>query len=312
MKYLIIGHGRHGKDTVAEIIAINFGAKFAPTSQLATPFVRAYIEQHYDTSYISDAACFEDRVNNRPEWAEAIAYFCKDSKTALADLAYANSDIYVGVRMLDEFYAIVAKYKPLVIWVDACDVLPLESKLSMELTKDLASIEIDNNYTRSAASLGSLERQVVNILALRVPSKWNVRFNKLANEVASWSKDLHNQVGAVIVNLSNNRVVSLGYNGFPAYVQDAYAVLSDRTQKNNLMIHAEVNAVLNAVSPVEGCAIVITRVPCLECAKLLVQAGIVEVHCPVTSDNSPWAKSQQAALDLFKQANIQVFQELYK
>ena len=48
-------------------------------------------------------------------------------------------------------------------------------------------------------------------------SKWDVRFLKLAHEVASWSKDPSTKVGCVLVK--GKKVVSLGYNGLPMGVE---------------------------------------------------------------------------------------------
>ena len=50
-------------------------------------------------------------------------------------------------------------------------------------------------------------------------SKWDRRMLGLVNLIATWSKDPSTRVGAVIVD-AKNRVVSLGYNGFPRAVCD--------------------------------------------------------------------------------------------
>ena len=54
--------------------------------------------------------------------------------------------------------------------------------------------------------------------------KWDRRFLRLAREVASWSKDPSTKVGAVLVDPLDNTIVSLGYNGFPRRVKNAYPV----------------------------------------------------------------------------------------
>lgn len=51
-------------------------------------------------------------------------------------------------------------------------------------------------------------------------SKWDCRMLGLVNLIATWSKDPSTGVGAVIVD-AKNRVVSLGYNGFPRAVCDS-------------------------------------------------------------------------------------------
>ena len=47
-----------------------------------------------------------------------------------------------------------------------------------------------------------------------VQGKWDVRFLRLAHEVAKWSKDPSTKVGCILVK--DKKVISMGYNGFPA------------------------------------------------------------------------------------------------
>lgn len=109
--------------------------------------------------------------------------------------------------------------------------------------------------------------------------KWHVRFLRLAQEVATWSKDPSTQVGCVLVR--NRRVVSTGYNGFPKNISDSFDRLMDREQKYEITVHAEVNAVttaaLHGVST-EGCLAYVTFSPCSRCASVLINAGIRAVY----------------------------------
>ena len=50
--------------------------------------------------------------------------------------------------------------------------------------------------------------------------KWDMRFLALAEHISEWSKDPSTQVGAVITHSRSKRVISLGFNGFPAGVED--------------------------------------------------------------------------------------------
>ncbi len=59
-------------------------------------------------------------------------------------------------------------------------------------------------------------------------SKWAKRFYQMAELVASWSKDPSTQVGAVITN--QNRIVSVGFNGYPHGVSDSVDSMQKRTQ----------------------------------------------------------------------------------
>lgn len=107
--------------------------------------------------------------------------------------------------------------------------------------------------------------------------KWYRRFLKLAEHVSYWSKDPSTKVGAVIVD-KHNRVVGMGYNGFPRGVMDHEERYADRPTKYKYVVHAELNAILNAAVPVDGATIfTYPFAPCTECAKAIIQAGIDRV-----------------------------------
>jgi len=106
-------------------------------------------------------------------------------------------------------------------------------------------------------------------------NKWDVRFLQMATFVSTWSKDPSTQVGAVIAD-KDNRMIGLGYNGFPRGVADDHR-LQDREQKYKLVIHAEENAILNSTATTHGCTIFSSHPPCLHCAGMLKQAGIARV-----------------------------------
>lgn len=103
--------------------------------------------------------------------------------------------------------------------------------------------------------------------------KWHKRFLALAANVATWSKDPSTQVGCVLVN-SKLQVVAMGYNGFPRGVGDEKERYDDRPTKYAMVVHAEANAILNAVGSVQGAVAYVTHRPCASCSGLLIQAGI--------------------------------------
>ena len=137
--------------------------------------------------------------------------------------------------------------------------------------------------------------------------KWDDRFIELANFVASWSKDPSTQVGAVIANSNTKRVVSMGFNGFPAGVEDTADRLGTREIKYEMVVHAESNALLFAGPAAEGCTLYVTPLPpCARCAVLIIQAGISRVVCP-TPDKSkePWKSQSQISETMFGEAGVQ-------
>jgi dCMP deaminase len=135
----------------------------------------------------------------------------------------------------------------------------------------------------------------------------------LAKEISTWSKDPSTQVGAVIVD-DQKRVVSIGYNGFPRYIADDKRY-HDREVKYQYIIHADMNALLNATAPVTGCKMYLWPfMACSRCTVHLIQAGISYIYYPTHLGDSPyaasamrWAKDQTLAVDMCCEAGLLVF-----
>ncbi len=110
--------------------------------------------------------------------------------------------------------------------------------------------------------------------------EWDLRWLKMAREVASWSKDKSTKCGCVIVGLGN-KVVSLGYNGLPRGVDYSdESIWVERPEKYFWMEHAERNAVYNAERSMQGCVAYITDPPCMDCGRALKQVGVKRVVIP--------------------------------
>jgi dCMP deaminase len=98
---------------------------------------------------------------------------------------------------------------------------------------------------------------------------------------AKRSKDPNTQVGACIVNM-HNKIVGIGYNGFPIGCSDDELPWERKADSINdtkypYVVHAEANAILNSTKDLHGARIYVDLFPCNECAKLIIQAGIKEV-----------------------------------
>lgn len=112
---------------------------------------------------------------------------------------------------------------------------------------------------------------------------WDEFFMRAAVAASLRSKDPNTQVGACIAD-TNNRILSVGYNGTPSALNDddfPWDTADDPLHdKHNYVIHAEANAILNyrgSLKDMAGATVYVTLFPCHECAKTLVQAGIGEV-----------------------------------
>lgn len=104
---------------------------------------------------------------------------------------------------------------------------------------------------------------------------WNEYFILLSFLIAQRSPSPKLKVGAIIVK--NNRIISEGYNGFPAG-KDHISIHRDGHEINTF--HAEINAITDCakrgVATDDGTCY-ITHFPCLNCFKTLVSAGIRKI-----------------------------------
>lgn len=146
-KLLVIGAARWGKDSFAEILNLEFGYTFESSSQAAANiFLYDLLKDKY--KYLTPEECFEDRMNHRQEWYEAICDYNKDDKAKLAKGILERSDCYVGMRDRDEITECINQgLFDLIVWVDASDRLPLEDASSFNIDKSCADIVIENNGT---------------------------------------------------------------------------------------------------------------------------------------------------------------------
>ena len=108
---------------------------------------------------------------------------------------------------------------------------------------------------------------------------WNEYFMNVAHEVAKRSTCERAQVGAVIVK--DKRILTTGYNGSPRglpHCTDVGCLMDNGHCVRTL--HAEQNAIIVAALHgviTEGATIYITHQPCFLCAKMIINAGIIQI-----------------------------------
>lgn len=158
LKLMIIGYGRHGKDTVCDIITKTYGYSFQSSSMFcAELFIFETLKERH--RYASLEHCYEDRHNHRTLWYNLIKDYNSEDPALLGRSLYAQYDIYCGLRNAAEFHALrnagVFDYS---IWVDRSEHLPPESSDSISVQPWMADYIIDNN--------GSLELLKRNTLSL--------------------------------------------------------------------------------------------------------------------------------------------------
>lgn len=145
-KLLIIGHGRHGKDTVAEILQDYAGYKFTSSSRwVCEQFIWPNHGQF--TKYDTIDGMYDERHAFRLAWYDAIKqYNTPDLTRTASEMLAEGYDIYVGMRRRAELEAVkAAGIFDHVVWVDRGLHLPSEPQESMELHFTDADFYIDNN-----------------------------------------------------------------------------------------------------------------------------------------------------------------------
>ena len=136
-------------------------------------------------------------------------------------------------------------------------------------------------------------------------------FIAIARVVARQSKDPITQTGAVVVD-KNNKLLAVGYNDWAKGIKDGSLSWSNDFGENKkdilktkypYVVHAEVNAILNAGGLVEDGKIYCLLFPCNECAKIIIQSGIKTVF--YEDDRQDRDKNSFAiSKDLFDKAKV--------
>ena len=133
-------------------------------------------------------------------------------------------------------------------------------------------------------------------------SKKQIDFDKRYLQMARiWAQNSYckrRKVGALIVK--ERMIISDGYNGTPAGFEN---ICEDENYKTKpYVLHAEANAITKVAksnNSSEGATLYITASPCIECAKLIIQAGIKRV---VFSE----LYTQNEGLELLERAGIEI------
>ncbi|MCE5203475.1 MAG: cytidine/deoxycytidylate deaminase family protein [Coriobacteriales bacterium] len=116
---------------------------------------------------------------------------------------------------------------------------------------------------------------------------WDEYFMAIAEQVAGRATCLRRSIGAVLVK--DKRILATGYNGVPsglAHCEEVGCLREKRGIPSGTQhelcrgIHAEQNAVIQAARhgiSIDGATVYCTHQPCVLCAKILINAGVVEI-----------------------------------
>ncbi|NJM14754.1 MAG: dCMP deaminase family protein [Bacteroidales bacterium] len=128
--------------------------------------------------------------------------------------------------------------------------------------------------------------------------QFDKRYLEMARIWAGNSYCIRRQVGAILVK--DKMIISDGYNGTPAGFEN---ICEDEDFKTKpYVLHAEANAITKVAksnNSSDGSTLYITCSPCLECAKLIIQSGIIRVvFCDKYHNDD--------GIDLLKRAGVEV------
>src|ERR1035437_7326196 len=119
----------------------------------------------------------------------------------------------------------------------------------------------------------------MQLYVMREIPGWDQYYLDICKVVAARSKDPNTQIGCVIIG-PNHEIRSTGYNSFPRGIRDDVPERLVRPTKYLWIEHAERNAICNAAragTATEGCTDYVDIMPCMDCARAVVQAGITQV-----------------------------------
>ncbi len=148
---------------------------------------------------------------------------------------------------------------------------------------------------------------------LQIPS-WDEYFMRQAYLVSSKSKDTRTKIGAILIR--DKAIISQGYNGMPRGVNDGITTRYERPTKYAFMEHSERNCLYHCAR--HGISSLDTimysnGVPCQDCARGIIQAGIKEVVVHKQWQEweqqlywTKWIESAKFSKEMFDEAGIKI------
>ena len=142
---------------------------------------------------------------------------------------------------------------------------------------------------------------------------WDEYFINLCNVIKDKSKDESTQIGSIIVG-SDNQIISSGYNSFPRGIDVSIKERQERPEKYYWFSHSDTNAIincaLNGVSTKGSRIYMSYGIPCPDCARNIINAGITEVICrkdqSVMNNPAKWEEMAKRSKEMFDEVGIKL------
>lgn len=136
-------------------------------------------------------------------------------------------------------------------------------------------------------------------------------FMQMAKEMRMKSGDPSTKVGAVIIHKSEKGGIPGGYNSFPPGVLETEERMNNREEKYPRIVHAEMNALMDAIAiglDVRKGTIYVTEFPCASCCGVLITSGIrrVVAQKPTEDFLSRWSTQISISMSMLEEAGVEL------
>jgi dCMP deaminase len=140
---------------------------------------------------------------------------------------------------------------------------------------------------------------------------WDEYFINLLDYISIKSKD-KTKTSAIIVG-NEHEIRSTGFNGMVRGMNESDPIKWEKPEKYHWVEHAERNAIYNAArmgNSVNGCTMYVSHFPCVDCARGIIQSGIVEVIISPKNINafrkadSIYQDHESRTIEMFRQAKV--------
>lgn len=137
---------------------------------------------------------------------------------------------------------------------------------------------------------------------------WDEHFISICHAVRNRSPDPSTQTGSVIVG-PDKEIRSTGYNGFVRGIRDDVPERFKRPGKYKWFEHGERNAIYNAArmgTSLKDCTLYCTWPPCSDCARGIVQSGILDIVVETIKVPTRWFEDFSVGLEMTREAGVRL------
>lgn len=142
---------------------------------------------------------------------------------------------------------------------------------------------------------------------------WEKYMVNICEVIKEKSKDESTKIGVVIVGL-DKQIITTGYNSFPRGINDNLPERQERPEKYYWFSHAETNAIINAAlngtSTKNSTMYMSCGIPCPDCARNIVNAGIIHIVCKkdqsVMNNPQKWEELSKRSKMMFDEAGVKI------